>query len=176
MTIMIMTTMMTTANMRMMMTNPNRKSGNAIYWPLRTALVGGGVMASLLGAQLLAQSDPYANTAETTETVTETSVTEPVLVMAQPQPTAVPVTYELPPLDVQLPPIPTVASPPERDNTAVTLQQQTAAQSQNNYAAPPPVDTSFTLNLAPVPTLAPPPPPRPAAAPQVVVTQSNSSR
>ena len=157
------------------MTNPTRKSGNAIYWPLRTALVGGGVMASLLGAQLLAQSDPYANTAETPEIIV--AEPEPVLVMAQPQPTAVPTTYELPPLDVQLPPIPTVASPPERNTTAVNLQQQqAAAQNQNNYAAPPPVDTSFTLNLAPVPTLAPPPPPRPASAPQVVVTQSNSSR
>jgi hypothetical protein len=144
------------------MTRPTQPT----YWPLRTALAAGGVMASLLGAHLLAQPHQMQTADDSTASPATTVVdSQPVMVMAEPE---IDVNHNQAVIQIDLPPIPTVASRPERTTTAVSEPAL--------LPRPAPVDTSFTLNLAPVPTLAPPPPPPAAPAPQVVVTQSNSSR
>ena len=142
------------------MARTKQTSDVSIYWPLRTALASGGVIASLLGAHLLAQANPPpANPPQTV-----TTDINPNTLLATPFPVV-----EVAPLMLDLPPIPTVASPRiGSENTAPPIGENTAV------SAPPPL--TLELDLAPIPTLAPPPPAPVAPPPQAVVTQSNSSR
>jgi hypothetical protein len=165
----MMMTMTTTVTMMMIgkatMTRANQSSngnnGGNIYWPLRAALAGGGLFASLLGAHLLAQQPPPA--------WEQAEVDAPVAEVVVPTvPTAPSRTVEL-----NLPPIPTVASPRVADVQGQEGGQVSGGGGDNTAVALPP---PLNLNLAPIPTLAPLPPPPPAPAPQAVVTQSQSSQ
>jgi hypothetical protein len=145
--------------------NQSNQGGN-IYWPLRAALAGGGLFASLLGAHLLAQKPlPAWEQAEVDAPVAEVVV--PTLPTVATVPTAPSQMVEL-----NLPPIPTVASPRVADVQGQEGGQVSGGGDNTAVALPPPLN----LNLAPIPTLAPLPPPPPAPAPQAVVTQSQSSQ
>lgn len=138
------------------MSRSNQTSTTNIYWPLRAALASGGVIASLLGAHLLAQGNPTAVAEETSPEI------PPLSSLATPTTESTTLT-----LTFDLPPIPTVASPIIGQNG-----QTNVPTAVDNAPAPLPLQ----LDLAPIPTLAPLPPAPVAPPPQVAVTQSTSSR
>ena len=133
MTIMVMTTMRTGT-----MTRTNEPN-----W-LARALVGGGVAASLLGANLIHQQTQLASLMPASDT--------PAIVLVQATPTAPPA------LLLDLPPIPTLAVP-----------QAANANQTNQAVAPLP-----SLSLQPIPTVAPAPPPLVFAPVAPVTTSRSS--